>query len=79
MAYISCNDTVLERFMRMMEPAHRKVEIITRNGYHMFGYIVDSDDRALLVEVAGTERLVMMDAVSTIIPAKEREGSGDVG
>lgn len=72
-------DTVLGRFIKMVKCDHQRVEIITRNGYHMFGYITDADERALLVEVEGTDRLVVMASVSTIIPREKKEARGDVG
>lgn len=66
-------DSVLDRFVQLVKVDHRRVEIVTRNGFHMYGYITDADDRALLVEVAGVDRLVMMATVSTIIPRPREE------
>lgn len=72
-------DTVLDRFLQLVRNDRRRVEIITRNGYHMYGYITDADERAILVEVDGVNRLVMMATVSTIIPREPKAVTADVG
>lgn len=71
-------DTVLDRFLQLVRHDRRRVEIITRNGYHMYGYITDADERAILVEVDGVNRLVMMATVSTIIPRYPKAVTTDV-
>lgn len=71
-------DTVLDRFLQLVRHDRRRVEIITRNGYHMYGYITDADERAILVEVDGVNRLVMMATVSTIIPREPKAVTTDV-
>lgn len=77
MAYFK--DSVTERFISKVKFEQSRVEIITRNGYHMFGVVKDGDDRALLVEVKGREQLVMMPTVSTIIPIETKEAEHNVG
>lgn len=64
---------IFDRFVKKCKADRLRVEIVTRNGFHMYGYITDADDRALLVEVAGVDRLVMMATVSTIIPRPREE------
>lgn len=65
--------SILDRFVKKCKADRLRVEIVTRNGFHMYGYITEADDRALLVKVAGVDRLVMMSTVSTIIPRPREE------
>lgn len=68
---VDFRDTVLGRFVQTVKADRRLVEIITRNGYHIYGHIIEGDDRALLVENTSSTRLVMLASVSTIIPRDE--------
>lgn len=59
---------VMRDFLNPMKKKRTRVVIITKNGYQMGGRIVAWDETAIRVDVDGIDRLVLMSAVSTIIP-----------
>lgn len=65
---------IFYRFCTTAADKGQRVEIITRNGYHMYGTIVVFDETAMQINHNGTHQLLMVDAISTIIPLDQQEG-----
>lgn len=61
-------DGVMRHFINAMVESGTPLKIITKNGYQMLGTLAAWDSQALIVNVNGTQQLVLMEAVSTIIP-----------
>lgn len=59
---------IMHRFLEPLTSRRTRVVIIMKNGYQMGGRIVEYDEASIRVDVDGIDRLVMVSAVSTIIP-----------
>lgn len=59
---------VMRPYLDSLKANRTRVTIITKNGYQMGGRIENTDECSILFNVEGINRLVMLSAVSTIIP-----------
>lgn len=59
---------VMRGFLDPMKDNRTRVVIIMKNGYQMGGRIIDWDESAMRVDVDGIDQLVMLSAMSTVIP-----------
>lgn len=48
----------------------KEVKVITRNGYQLSGRLDAWDSSAMLISISGTDTLVLMGNVSTVIPVE---------
>lgn len=59
---------VMRSFLDSVSKSGTRVAVIIKNGYQLHGRITNWDETSMLVDVDGIDRLVMLSAVSTIIP-----------
>ena len=73
-AILNLQDTFLNRVRRAREP----ITMFLMNGFQMKGVVTGFDSFVVMLESEGRQQMVYKHAISTVVPARAVDISGDV-
>jgi len=62
------NTICMDKVIGSLCSNHGTADVIIMNGFHVTGKVIERDDKSILIEAGGNKQLVMLHAVSTIVP-----------